>query len=225
MTNYLYTHSVNPGKAQCILFPLQPDSDVVIGYFDEDGNGIVQDYYLSGYNSPTLDKVQDLKDAEIQRVDGINTLKFKRSLDTSDSIQDVNLSNEEIHFLLPYSNGKVFSGGFIGKHIETPRVSEIYVLNPENYGSENDNDNIDKLIPDTENIEADNNFITNQISNTQSGILDTVFNTENTEYIFSCTSNSNRRIKSAKVLYEDCPINIGKNFKFSTCNVKRNTNS
>ena len=169
-----------------------------------------------------MDKVQDLKDAEIQRVDGINTLKFKRSLDTSDSIQDVNLSNEEIHFLLPYSNGKVFSGGFIGKHIETPRVSEIYVLNPENYGSDNDNDNIDKLIPDTENIEADNNFITNQISNTQSGILDTVFNTENTEYIFSCTSNSNRRIKSAKVLYEDCPINIGKNFKFSTCNVKRN---
>ena len=163
-----------------------------------------------------MDKVQDLKDAEIQRVDGINTLKFKRSLDTSDSIQDVNLSNEEIHFLLPYSNGKVFSGGFIGKHIETPRVSEIYVLNPENYGSDNDNDNIDKLIPDTENIEADNNFITNQISNTQSGILDTVFNTENTEYIFSCTSNSNRRIKSAKVLYEDCPINIGKNFKFST---------
>ena len=164
-----------------------------------------------------MDKVQDLKDTEIQRVDGINTMRFKRSLDTSDSIQDVNLSNEEIHFLLPYSNGKVFSGGFIGKHIETPRVSEIYVLNPENYGSENDNDNIDKLIPDTESVQADDNFIANQISDTESaGILDTVLNTDNTEYIFSCTSNSRRRIKSAKVLYEDCPINIGKNFKFST---------
>ena len=143
---------------------------------------------MNGYSPPTLDKVQNLKDAVIERVEvdgnGINTMRFKRSLDTSDSIQDVVLSNEGIHFILPYSNGKVFSGGSIGKHSETPRVSEIYVLNPENHGSDNDNDNIDKIIPDS-------------------------------DYIFSCTSNSNKRIKSTtKVLYEDCPINIGKNFIF-----------
>ena len=141
---------------------------------------------MNGYSPPTLDKVQNLKDAVIERVEvdgnGINTMRFKRSLDTSDSIQDVVLSNEGIHFILPYSNGKVFSGGFIGKHHETPRVSEIYVLNPENNGS-------------------------------ASEILDTTV--LNTEYIFSCTSNSNKRIKSTtKVLYEDCPINIGKNFIF-----------
>ena len=50
------------------------------------------------------DKVQNLKDAVIERVEvdgnGINTMRFKRSLDTSDSIQDVVLSNEEIHFIL-----------------------------------------------------------------------------------------------------------------------------
>ena len=141
---------------------------------------------MNGYSPPTLDKVQNLKDAVIERVEvdgnGINTMRFKRSLDTSDSIQDVVLSNEEIHFILPYSNGKVFSGGFIGKHHETPRVSEIYVLNPEDNGSESE-------------------------------ILDTTV--VNTEYIFSCTSSSNKRIKSTtKVLYEDCPINIGKNFIF-----------
>ena len=141
---------------------------------------------MNGYSPPTLDKVQNLKDAVIERVEvdgnGINTMRFKRSLDTSDSIQDIALSNEEIHFILPYSNGKVFSGGFIGKHSETPRVSEIYVLNPEDNGSESE-------------------------------ILDTTV--LNTEYIFSCTSNSNKRIKSTtKVLYEDCPINIGKNFIF-----------
>ena len=141
---------------------------------------------MNGYSPPTLDKVQNLKDAVIERVEvdgnGINTMRFKRSLDTSDSIQDIALSNEEIHFILPYSNGKVFSGGFIGKHFETPRVSEIYVLNPEDNGSESE-------------------------------ILDTTV--LNTEYIFSCTSNSNKRIKSTtKVLYEDCPINIGKNFIF-----------
>ena len=168
---------------------------------------------MNGYSPPTLDKEQNLKDAEIQRLDGIYTMRFKRSLDTSDSIQDVVLSNEEIHFLLPYSNGKVFSGGFIGKHIETPRVSEIYVLNPENYGSKNDNDNIDKIVPDNEIVQADDNVIANQISGAESGILDTTV--LNTEYIFSCTSNSNKRIKSTtKVLYEDCPINIGKNFIF-----------
>ena len=141
---------------------------------------------MNGYSPPTLDKVQNLKDAVIERVEvdgnGINTMRFKRSLDTSDSIQDIALSNEEIHFILPYSNGKVFSGGFIGKHHETPRVSEIYVLNPENNGS-------------------------------ASEILDTTV--LNTEYIFSCTSNSNKRIKSTtKVLYEDCHINIGKNLIF-----------
>ena len=146
---------------------------------------------MNGYSPPTLDKVQNLKDAVIERVEvdgnGINTMRFKRSLDTSDSIQDIALSNEEIHFILPYSNGKVFSGGFIGKHHETPRVSEIYVLNPE----------------------ADDN----EISGSESGILDTTV--LNTGYIFSCTSNSNKRIKSTtKVLYEDCHINIGKNLIF-----------
>ena len=60
---------------------------------------------------------------------------------------------------------------------------------------------------------VDDNVIANQISGAESGILDTTV--LNTEYIFSCTSNSNKRIKSTtKVLYEDCPINIGKNFIF-----------
>ena len=56
-----------------------------MGFFDEDGNGIIKDYYASNYIPPKEDESQDLLDTEIKRLDGVTTIKFKRKFDTSDS--------------------------------------------------------------------------------------------------------------------------------------------
>ena len=67
------------------MFIKQPETDVVLGFFDEDGNGIIKDYYASNYIPPKEDESQDLLDTEIKRLDGVTTIKFKRKFDTSDS--------------------------------------------------------------------------------------------------------------------------------------------
>ena len=59
-----------------------------MGYFDEEGNGVVKDHYTSNYIPPSADSSQDLLETEIKRVNGITTMKFKRLLDTSDKEVD-----------------------------------------------------------------------------------------------------------------------------------------
>ena len=62
----------------------QPQTDIVLGFFDEDGNGVVRDYFANGYSSPVEDEMQDIIDPTIERKNGITTFKFKRNLTSVD---------------------------------------------------------------------------------------------------------------------------------------------
>ena len=66
---------------------VMPETDIVLGYFDQQGNGVVKDFFADNYIPPKEDKSQDIFDASIERLDGIATLKFKRSISSSDEVR------------------------------------------------------------------------------------------------------------------------------------------
>ena len=60
-------------------------TDIVLGYFDKNSNGVIKDYYAEGRKIKE-DKSQDIFDTGIVRKDGIKILKFKRKIVTSDTV-------------------------------------------------------------------------------------------------------------------------------------------
>ena len=69
-------------------------TDIILGYFDKNSNGVIKDYYAEGRKIKE-DKSQDIFDTGIVRKDGITILKFKRKIVTSDM---VSLSGTSGHF-------------------------------------------------------------------------------------------------------------------------------
>ena len=118
----------------------QPNSDIVLGYWDPDGNPVVKDMFATGYLPPDADASQDISSTSLKRENGINTLKFTKKITSGDTkarqnmqlrlhtniqnlfiLQDLNFA-EDFHVMYPYSGGQIFSGSFIGKHENTPFV-------------------------------------------------------------------------------------------------------
>ena len=60
-------------------------TDIILGYFDKNSNGVIKDYYAVGRKIKE-DKSQDIFDTGIMRKDGITILKFKRKIITSDMV-------------------------------------------------------------------------------------------------------------------------------------------
>lgn len=60
-------------------------TDIILGYFDKNNNGVVKDYYSEGQKVKE-DKSQDIFDTGIARKDGSTILKFKRKIVTSDKV-------------------------------------------------------------------------------------------------------------------------------------------
>ena len=60
-------------------------TDIILGYFDKNSNGVIKDYYAEGRKIKE-DKSQDIFDTGIVRKDGITILKFKRKIVTSDMV-------------------------------------------------------------------------------------------------------------------------------------------
>ena len=66
---------------------VMPETDIVLGYFDLEGNGVVKDFFADDYIPPKEDESQDIFDTSIERLDGITTLKFKRSISSLDEVR------------------------------------------------------------------------------------------------------------------------------------------
>ena len=64
-----------------------PETDIILGYFDLEGNGIIKDFYADNYIPPKEDESQNIFDASIERLDGVTTLKIKRSISSSDEVR------------------------------------------------------------------------------------------------------------------------------------------
>ena len=77
----------------------------------------------SRYSSPDIDSSQDILDASIKSENGFRILNFRRKLNTGDEENDINL-DKEVHLVFPYSGGPMFGTETIGKHKETPLVTE-----------------------------------------------------------------------------------------------------
>ena len=60
-------------------------TDIILGYFDKNCNGVIKDYYAEGQKVKE-DKSQDIFDTGIAREDGSTILKFKRKIVTSDKV-------------------------------------------------------------------------------------------------------------------------------------------
>ena len=65
---------------------VMPETDIIVGFFDDNGNAIVKDYFAVGYSPPQEDESQDIKDTSLSRKDGLTTLKFKRSIASTDKV-------------------------------------------------------------------------------------------------------------------------------------------
>ncbi len=68
------------------------------------------------------DSSQDVRDASLSRVDGVNTLRFTKEISSGDDGQDVALDGE-VFVVHPVSGGSVFGGRSVGKHDQTPIVA------------------------------------------------------------------------------------------------------
>ena len=58
----------------------QPNSDIVLGYFDGEGKAVIRDMFTPGYIPPTPDANQDISQASLKREDGVNVLKFRKKI-------------------------------------------------------------------------------------------------------------------------------------------------
>ena len=59
---------------------VMPQTDIIIGYFDKDGNGVIKDYYADAYTTPKEDESQDIFETNIEFKDGVTTLRFMKSI-------------------------------------------------------------------------------------------------------------------------------------------------
>ena len=66
---------------------VMPETDIILGYFDQQGKGVVKDFYADNYIPPKEDESQDIFDTSVERLDGVTTLKFKRSISSSDEVR------------------------------------------------------------------------------------------------------------------------------------------
>ena len=65
-------------------------TDIILGYFDDAGNGVIKDFFAERYGLDEEDEFQDIFDTRIERKDGITKLEFKRKI----------VSSNEVSFLL-----------------------------------------------------------------------------------------------------------------------------
>ena len=77
-----------------------------MGYFDADGNPIIQDMFATGYMPPEADASQDISSASLMRENGINTLKFRKKITSGDikarHNMELSLHINELHVLSFY---------------------------------------------------------------------------------------------------------------------------
>ena len=62
----------------------QPNSDIVLGYFDGEGKEVIKDMFTPGYIPPTPDASQDIEEASLKRENGVNVLKFRKKISSGD---------------------------------------------------------------------------------------------------------------------------------------------
>ena len=62
----------------------QPNSDIVLGYFDGEGKAVIRDMFTPGYIPPTPDASQDISEASLKRENGVNVLKFRKKISSGD---------------------------------------------------------------------------------------------------------------------------------------------
>ena len=60
-----------------------PETDIILGFFDQDGNGVVKDYYTDNYIPPREDESQDISKTSLERKDGVTTMRFRRAIASS----------------------------------------------------------------------------------------------------------------------------------------------
>ena len=61
-------------------------TDIILGYFDNAGTGVIKDFYAKRYGSVEEDEIQDIFDTRIERKDGITMLEFKRKIVSSNEV-------------------------------------------------------------------------------------------------------------------------------------------
>lgn len=101
-------------------------TDAVLGLVEDNGRYFLMDTYLSGYQAPPLDAVQNIHNMSVWRENGITHLQFHRFRTTSDPEYDFQFSDEHCPYLLFPVRGGVFNAvnKRMRKHEETPIVSK-----------------------------------------------------------------------------------------------------
>lgn len=101
-------------------------TDAVLGLVEDNGRYFLMDTYLSGYQAPPLDAVQNVHNMSVWRENGVTHLQFHRFRTTSDPEYDFQFSDEHCPYLLFPVRGGVFNAvnKRMRKHEETPIVSK-----------------------------------------------------------------------------------------------------
>lgn len=104
-------------------------TDAVLGLVEDNGRYFLMDTFLSGYQAPPLDAVQNIHNMTVWRENGVTHLQFHRFRTTSDPEYDYQFTDENCPYLLFPVRGGVFNAvnKRMRKHEETPIVSKSRV--------------------------------------------------------------------------------------------------
>ncbi|RWS15665.1 hypothetical protein B4U79_09178 [Dinothrombium tinctorium] len=104
---------------------LMPQSDAVLGLFEETGRFFLMDTWLKGYEVPPLDQIQNLHNMSAWRENGITNLRFFRQRQTGDKY-DFQFTDDNCPYLMFPVEGGLFNAvnKRIRQHEGTPIVSE-----------------------------------------------------------------------------------------------------
>ena len=101
-------------------------TDAVLGLVEDNGRYFLMDTFLSSYQAPPLDAVQNIHNMSVWRENGITHLQFHRFRTTSDPEYDFQFTDDHCPYFLFPIRGGVFNAvnKRMRKHEETPIVSK-----------------------------------------------------------------------------------------------------
>ncbi|XP_055339646.1 uncharacterized protein LOC129589127 isoform X2 [Paramacrobiotus metropolitanus] len=105
-----------------------PNSDVIVGWVDDEGKVQITDRYADGYRAPKVDKKQYLQNIAGSANDAFVTLEFTRPRKTNDSDNFDFWEDNCAYFEFPVDGGRFDKiSGVISKHQYIPSVSKTKI--------------------------------------------------------------------------------------------------
>eukprot|EP00475_Leptophrys_vorax_P041730 TRINITY_DN78775_c0_g1_i1.p1 TRINITY_DN78775_c0_g1~~TRINITY_DN78775_c0_g1_i1.p1 ORF type:complete len:982 (+),score=244.37 TRINITY_DN78775_c0_g1_i1:113-2947(+) len=104
------------------------NADMIVGWVNSAGNGILLDTYSNSFSTPTLDTTKSVTLVKSSSTGGVTRIEFTRTQTTTDANQDVPISASGNFLQYAYSNTQISSTTVFPKHTVAASVGNVKLM-------------------------------------------------------------------------------------------------